>query len=271
MSSLMPVLDAYTPAQIAHRVETVGVQKAQRDAFSLFALGVLAGAFIALGGAFYLVVQSGSQLGYGVTRAVGGLSFCLGLVLVILAGAELFTGNNLVAMAWASKKVTTRALLRNWAIVYVGNVIGAGGTAVLVLLADVCALDGGAVGQSAVSIAVGKCALAPGVAFFRGVLCNVLVCLAVWLALGGRSFTDKLLGVLFPISAFVALGFEHSIANWFFLPYGLLLDADGVDLTHCLQNIGIVTLGNIVGGTLLVALVYWAIYLRPSAQSKIAP
>ncbi|WP_458526070.1 formate/nitrite transporter family protein [Onishia taeanensis] len=256
--------DAYQPREIARRVAGMGVTKAHADALTLLVLGVLAGAFIALGGLFYTVVITDSTLGLGVTRLLGGLAFSLGLVLVVVGGAELFTGNNLLAMAWASGQISTRALLRNWGLVYIGNVVGALGTALLVVWADSGLLGGGAVGETARGIASAKAGLGLLPAFARGVLCNVLVCLAVWLAMGGHSVTDKILAIALPIAGFVAMGFEHSIANWFFLPLGMALDAQGqISLAGAATNLLVVTLGNIVGGTLLVAGVYWLAYLRP--------
>jgi formate/nitrite transporter len=258
--------DAYVPREIARRVERLGVAKARTDAITLGALAVLAGAFISLGALFFTVVITGSPFGFGITRLVGGLSFCLGLILVVVAGAELFTGNNLLAMAWASRLIATREVLRNWVIAYTGNVIGCLGTVVFVLWADIASLGGGAVGDTAVQIASAKAGLSLVEALARGLLCNALVCLAVWLAMGGRTVADKILAVLFPITAFVAIGFEHSIANWFFLPYGMGLDLIGVvPLNGVVRNLAWVTVGNIVGGTLLVAAVYWVAYLRHGA------
>lgn len=260
----VPIADAYSPKEIAGKVQALGVTKAQGDALTVLVLAVMAGAFISLGAMFFMVVLTGSSLGFGVTRLLGGLSFSLGLILVVVAGAELFTGNNLVAMAWASRLVSTGALLRNWIIVYVGNVIGALGTVVLVVVADVGSFGGGSVAQTALSIGRAKADLDILQAFALGILCNALVCLAVWLSLGGRSVTDKILAVIFPVTAFVAIGFEHSIANWFFLPYAIALD--GFSEQHLIVrgalNLFAVTLGNIVGGTLLVAGVYWLAYLR---------
>lgn len=254
--------DAFTPPEIAAKVETVGIAKAKLAIFPLFVLAVLAGAFISLGALFFTVVMTGTDLGFGLTRLIGGLSFCLGLILVVVAGAELFTGNNLLAMAWASRLITTREILRNWFWVYLGNVAGCLGTVALVLWASTDGLGQGAVGQTAVAIASAKADLSFVDAFARGILCNALVCLAVWLAMGGRSVTDKILAILFPVTAFVALGFEHSIANWFFLPYGYLLDPEAVAMTGAWMNLLAVTLGNLVGGSLLVAGVYWSAYLR---------
>lgn len=254
--------DAFTPPEIAAKVETVGIAKARLPIFPLFVLAVLAGAFISLGALLFTVVMTGTDLGFGLTRLVGGLSFCLGLILVVVAGAELFTGNNLLAMAWASRLISTRELLRNWFWVYLGNVAGCLGTVLLVSWAGTDDLGQGMVRSTAVAIAANKAELGFLEAFARGILCNALVCLAVWLAMGGRSVTDKILAVLFPVTAFVALGFEHSIANWFFLPYGFLLDPDAVAASGALHNLAAVTLGNLVGGSLLVAGVYWSAYLR---------
>lgn len=255
--------DAYPPREIARQVERLGVAKAHADALSLLVLAILAGAFISLGALFFTVVVTESGLGFGPTRLLGGLGFCLGLILVVVAGAELFTGNNLIAMAWASRLIGTRDVLRNWLLAYVGNVIGCLATVLLVVWADIAALGEGAVGETAVRIARAKADLPLTEAFIRGILCNALVCLAVWLAIGGRSVTDKILAILFPITAFVAIGFEHSIANWFFLPFGLAVDAhDAVSISGIVRNLVAVTAGNLLGGTLLVAGVYWVAYLR---------
>lgn len=255
--------DAYPPEEIARRVERIGVGKARTDSLTMLVLSVLAGAFISLGALFFTVVVSESTLGFGVTRLVGGVCFSLGLILVVVAGAELFTGNNLIAMAWASRLIATREVLRSWLLVYVGNVVGCLATVLLVWWSRVADLGGGAVGRTAIQIARAKGELAPLEAFTRGILCNALVCLAVWLAIGARSVTDKILAILFPITAFVAIGFEHSIANWFMLPFGLALDSQGVvSLAGLARNLVMVTAGNIIGGTLLVAGVYWVAYLR---------
>jgi formate/nitrite transporter len=255
--------DAHSPREIARKVESLGVAKSRTDSLTLLVLAVLAGAFISLGALFFTVVVTDARLGFGVTRLLGGLSFCLGLVLVVVAGAELFTGNNLLAMAWASGLIGSRDVVRNWLVVYVGNVIGCLGTVLLAVWGDIAGLGGGAVGETAIHVASAKAGLSVGEAFARGVLCNALVCLAVWLAMGGRSVADKILAILFPITAFVAIGFEHSIANWFFLPFGLALDKQGaVSIAGVGKNLVAVSAGNIVGGTLLVAGVYWVAYLR---------
>ena len=236
----------------------------------MFALAILAGAFIALGALFYTVTMTTGNEGavpFGLLRLAGGVTFSLGLMLVLVGGAELFTGNNLIAMAWASGRVTTRQVMRNWGWVYLGNLVGAVGTAVLVWLADVHNMSDGAVGEAMVRIARSKIALDPVSALTRGVLCNVLVCLAVWLCMGARSVTDKILAIVFPITAFVACGFEHSVANMYFLPIGVALAAGTsapLSVTDAVSNLALVTIGNVLGGTVLVALVYWSVYLRSS-------
>jgi formate/nitrite transporter len=261
--------DAYPPPEIARKVERLGVAKAHADTLTLLVLAVLAGAFISLGALLFTVVVTESSFGFGPTRLLGGVSFCLGLILVVVAGAELFTGNNLIAMAWASRLIGTRQVMRNWLLAYVGNVGGCLGTVLLVVWADIAGLGNGAVGEMAVRIARTKADLPLAEAFTRGILCNALVCLAVWLAIGARSVTDKILAILFPVTAFVAIGFEHSIANWFFLPFGLAVDAHGaVSIAGVGRNLVAVTAGNVAGGTLLVAGVYWVAYLRGDRLRK---
>jgi formate/nitrite transporter len=265
------LLDAYAPAQIAMRVREVGVTKATMPVLIMFALATLAGAFVALGALFFTITMTTSTTGqppaFGLMRLAGGITFSLGLILVVVGGAELFTGNNLIAMAWASGRVTTQQVMRNWGWVYLGNLVGAVGTAVLVWLAGVHSMSDGAVGETMVQIARSKIALDPVSAVARGILCNVLVCLAVWLCMGARSVTDKILATVFPITAFVACGFEHSVANMYFLPIGVALAAGTsapLSVTDAVSNLALVTLGNVLGGTILVALVYWSVYLRSS-------
>lgn len=256
-------LDAYPPAQMARLVEEVGVRKANLATVPTLMLGLLAGAFISFGALFYTIVISDSALGYGPTRLMGGLAFSLGLILVIVGGAELFTGNSLIVMALAQRRITMGALLRNWGLVFIANFAGAAATAVAVAWTG--ALSHPAVTATAIRIAESKIGLDPIAAFSRGVLCNVLVCLAVWLCFSARTVADKVLVIPLPIAAFVALGFEHSIANMFFLPLAMMLGSEQVGLGGMMANLIPVTLGNIVGGGLLVGGVYWAIYLRPRA------
>jgi formate transporter len=258
--------DAYAPQEVAARVTRLGVNKARLPVATLFVLAILAGAFISLGALLFAVVTTGSTLGLGPTRLLGGVAFSLGLVLVVLAGAELFTGNNLVAMAWASRLITFGELLRSWAIAYVGNLLGALATFLACFLGGAHALGGGAVEKTLVAIGTHKASLDPVSMLVLAVLCNALVCLAVWLTQAGHSVVDKVTGIVFPIAAFVALGFEHSIANMFFLPYAIVLAPDGASLiSGSLLNLALVTAGNVLGGTVLVASVYWVAYLRPGA------
>ena len=219
-----PRFEALLPPAMARRAEAAGVRKVATPAASLFALAVLAGAFIALGGVFATTALAGAGSGpWGETRVLAGVAFSLGLILVVVGGAELFTGNNLVVMAWAGRRVTTRALLRSWAIVYAGNFVGAVGTALLVLVSGAYRFGDGAWGTTALAIAIAKMRLGFGQAVALGVLCNALVCLAVWLTYSARSTTDRVLVVVPPVAAFVAAGFEHSIANMYFVPLALLI------------------------------------------------
>jgi formate transporter len=275
-------VDALLPKEMALKAESAGVAKASLGPLRMFALSVLAGAFIALGAIFATTVTTGSTLPFGLTRLLGGLAFCLGLILVIGAGAELFTGNNLIVMAWAGGKVTTWQLVRNWAIVYLGNFVGSVATAVMMLWSKQYTFANGVLGQNALNIANGKVNLEWGQALVLGIMCNALVCLAVWLCMGARSATDKILSIIFPITTFVAAGFEHSVANMYFIPIGLLIKSSAsADFWNQIgtnaaafssltvgnflwRNLLPVTLGNIIGGALMVGLVYWFIYLRPT-------
>ncbi|HSW22591.1 MAG TPA: formate/nitrite family transporter [Burkholderiaceae bacterium] len=280
-------IDALLPAEMAAKAELTGVTKAGTDNLSLLLLALLAGAFIALGGLFYTVTIAGASatLPYGVVRLLGGVVFSLGLVLAICAGAELFTSDNLIVMAWASGKVSTASMLRTWVIVYVGNFVGAGATAVFVYVSGQYTFGNGAVGATALSVATGKL----GYTFVQdvclGILCNVLVCLAVWLTYSARTSGDKVIVLMLPISAFVAAGFEHCVANMYFFPHALLIKwgapdsfwqaiaktpADYPTLTweaFLTGNLVAVTLGNVVGGTVLVGAVYWFVYLRRGARA----
>lgn len=258
--------DVYSPRQIAERVEGVCVAKTSTPLLSLIMLGVLAGAFIGLGSLFYVIVVSDPSLGFAATRVLGGVVFSLGLLLVIVAGAELFTGNNLLAMGRAHGCMTTREVLHNWLVVCASNFVGATGLAAIVVLSGHTDMNGGAIGKTYLQIAAAKSSLPFWSAFFRGVLCNVLVCMAVWMAMAGRSLTDKFVAIVLPVAAFVAAGFEHSIANMYFLTLAMMLQAAGgqeVQFAGLWRNLVPVIAGNILGGSVLVALVYYVIYLRP--------
>ena len=263
--------DAFSPREIAERVQAVGVAKARLPLLSLLMLGVLAGAFIGLGSLYYVIVVSDPGLTPALQRVLGGAVFSLGLLLVVVAGAELFTGNNLIAMAWAERKVSTRELLWNWLVVCAANFVGAVGLAALVLLSGHADQYAG----TYLKILETKTSLPVARAFFSGILCNVLVCMAVWMSLAGRSVVDKAVAILLPISAFVAAGFEHSVANMYFIPLGMMLQAlagQPVELAGLARNLAPVIAGNLVGGSVLVALVYYVIYRWPlRTRSTLAP
>ncbi len=261
----MSDMECYRPAKIAELVENSGIAKTQLSVERTLMLAVLAGAFISFGALFYTLTVTGSTLGLGPTRLLGGFAFSLGLILVVIGGAELFTGNNLIVMAWADRKVSTAGLLRNWGLVYVGNFIGAVATAVLVAWSGVLDIGDGAVGNTAKFIAQSKLSLSAQEAFFRGILCNVLVCLAVWLSFAARRVSGKILAIIFPIAAFVGAGFEHSVANMYAIPVAMLSGNVAADVTGLIGNLVFVTAGNVVGGGGFVALVYWVIYIRPES------
>lgn len=265
--------DAYSPQEISEKIQSVGVTKARLSTLPTLTLGTVAGGFIGLGALFFTIVASDPDLSFGISRVLGGVAFSLGLILVVVAGAELFTGNNLLVMAWADRQITTAELMRNWLLVYPSNAVGAIGLAIVVYLSHHADMSQGAVGLTYVKIAAAKTALPFGEAFFKGVLCNLLVCLGVWLAMAGRSVTDKVLAIVFPISAFVAAGFEHSVANMYFISLGIFLKsgagaaAAGIDVSSLdwggfVGNLVPVTLGNIFGGSIMVALVYHSAYGR---------
>ena len=287
-------IDALLPQEMATRAEYLGVRKAEMPFLKMFMLSVLAGAFIALGAIFATTVSAGSMaittasgdaafstgLPFGVTRLLSGLVFSLGLILVVVGGAELFTGNNLIVMAWANGKVTGIALLRNWVIVYIGNFVGAIGTAMLMFFTRQYTFGANSIGIAALKTGVAKSELTFLQAIALGILCNALVCMAVWLTFSARSTIDKIAAIIFPITAFVAAGFEHSIANMYFIPYALFIKMFDVDFVNkvadkvpglekltwqafWIKNLLPVTIGNIIGGAVLVAAVYWAIFLRP--------
>jgi formate transporter len=296
IESLAPqtvTFEAIMPAAMAVRAEESGIKRAALDPLACFVLSVLAGAFVAFGAIFATTVSAGTMttiapdgslvssaaLPYGIGRLLIGLAFCVGILAVIIAGAELFTGNNLVVMAWASRKVTTRALLFNWILVFVGNSVGAIFTAGLMYLTMQYTFGGGAVGLVALNTAAAKASLPFLSAFTLGIMCNALVCLAVWMCFSARTNVDRVVTAVPPVAAFAAAGFEHCIANVYFIPMGLFIKAgapesfwkavnktaaDFPDLTwsNFICNLVPVTAGNIVGGSLMVAAAYWFVYLR---------
>jgi len=281
--------DAIMPATMAERAEESGVKRANTDPMNLFVLSILAGAFISFGAIFATTVSAGAAgMPYGVVRLLVGLVFSAGLIMVVIGGAELFTGNNIIVMAWASRKVTTRALLLNWVLSFAGNFVGAIATAALVFYSTQYTFGGGAVGLAALSTAGAKTSLAFIPALTLGIICNAMVCVAVWMCFSARTNIDRVVTVVPPIAAFAAAGFEHCIANIYFIPMGLFIKAgapgsfwqsigktaaDYPDLTWSnffVGNLIPVTIGNIIGGSIMVGAVYWFVYLRKGAE-KIAP
>ncbi|MFN8530005.1 MAG: formate/nitrite transporter family protein [Anaerolineae bacterium] len=277
MVDTLPHFDALPPLEIAQRAADMGVRKANLSLVTTLVQATMAGGFVSLGALFATVATAGAadHLSFGVARILFGLVFCLGLILIVLAGAELLTGNNLIVIAWASSKVKLSALLRNWALVYLGNFLGALITAGLVYASREYRFGGGIIGQNALAIATMKVQFEFGQSIALGILCNALVCMAIWLTLGARTTTDKILAILFPITGFAAAGFEHSIANMYFIPVALLikvfdpafaastnLNLDALTVTGFMNNLIPVTIGNIIGGVVMVGAMYWFLYLR---------
>ena len=273
--------DALLPPGMAAKAEDLGVKKANLKALNMFFLAVLAGAFIGIGAIFATTVSAASStLPYGVARLLTGLAFTVGLILVVVGGAELFTGNTLITMAFASGKVTILQLLRNWVIVYIGNLVGGILTAYIVFLGKQYAFGGGSIGLAALGIGNAKTGLGFIQAIALGIMCNALVCMAVWMCYSARSVTDKIMAIIPPIACFVAAGFEHSIANMYFIPVSLFVKysgdatfftaisktaADFPNLTwgnFFIKNLLPVTIGNIIGGGIMVGLMYWFVYSR---------
>ena len=279
--------DALLPPEMARKAEDIGVKKAGMGILKILALAVLAGAFIAFGAVFSTVVTSGSTMSFGVTKLLGGIAFSLGLILVVVGGAELFTGNNLMIMAWANRKIKLKHVLKNWVYVYAGNMIGALSIVVLILLSGHYLFGGGITGLHMLEIAKTKCELGFSQAIALGILCNILVCLAIWQCYSAKSVHGKILAIVFPITAFVAAGFEHSVANMYFVPMGILLKNTGGpefwDMIHgsamqyasltwsnfFAHNLLPVTIGNIIGGAIFVGMAYWFIYLRGEKTPQI--
>jgi formate/nitrite transporter len=263
--------DAYAPEEIAERVETYGTLKARLSPLALFMLGVIGGGFIGLGAMAQTVVMAKPELGIGAARIIGGLFFAMGYIMAIIAGAEVFTSNNLLVMSWAGRQVTTKRLLYIWGLVLFANAVGAVGLAIAVVFSGHVSLHDGEVARTAIAIGAKKAGEPFISAFFKGVLGNLLIAMGVWLAMAGRSVTDKVLGPWLPIAALPIAGFEHSVGNLYYLPMAGILSvtspefADGTTISvwGALRNLTAVTLGNIVGGGGMVAMVYHLIYRRP--------
>jgi len=273
-------LDDYAPSDMAKRVEQACIGKANLSWLSLLMLSMLAGAFIGLAAEFYTLAVFDSTTSVGFTRLIGGLCFSLGLVLVIIAGAELFTGNNLLIIGFASGRVSYKQVLRNWVFSFLGNFLGSISLVFIMFLTNLWSMKNFLMGAKIVQIASDKTNLTFLEGFSRGILCNALVCLAVWLCFSARSVVSKIAAIIFPITAFVASGFEHSIANMYFIPMGLLtknnpdvlnaisntfpdLNMSNLTIYGFLGNIVSVTIGNIIGGAIMVGFAYWVIIILP--------
>ena len=260
--------DMLTPAEITAKAEGLALTKVNMPPAKAFVAAMLAGAFISFGAMYFCLFQGDPDLSFAVQRFVGALCFCLGLVLVLCCGAELFTGNTLMSIAKANKKISWGQMLKSWAIVWLGNLVGALVIVFLVYMSNMQGMNDGLVGEAMVNAGASKAALPWVTAFFKGIVCNALVCLAVWMGFSARTVVDKFVAVLFPISGFVACGYEHCVANMFFLPMSFLLNKTGVgepgaiDMMGILSNLSAATLGNIVGGAILVGLAYWFLYGR---------
>jgi formate/nitrite transporter len=264
--------DAYSPAEIQDKVEKLGVKKARMPFLASFMLAVVAGGSIGLGGLFFCIVLADPTLGFAAQRLLGGLVFTLGLALVMIGGAELFTGNCLIVMAWWNRQIRTAEVLRNWTIIWLGNLVGALGLVFLVYMSHHTEMNNGLVGVAVLKLAASKIAPDAVAIFFKGILCNILVCLGVWLSYAGRSVADKLAGMVLPVAAFIAAGFEHCVANMYLLPLAYLLKLTGhvpegldvsvITLAGIAHNLAAATLGNIVGGAGFVGAIYWLIYRK---------
>ena len=279
-------VDVLSPAEIAQQVETAGVARARAGTIPTLALAVMAGAYIAIGSVMATTIAAGSTLGAGPTRLLMGLGLSMGLLLVTITGAELFTGNNMVLMGLFSRRISPRELVRNWGLVYVGNLVGSLAVVLLIYWGQWWMQEGTSFGAAALNTANHKVNLSFPAIFMRGILANVLVCLAVWQAMAGRTLVDKLAGIALPVTAFVAAGFEHSVANMYFVPIGVLLaeepaaleaagltdgTASRLTVPWAAHNLAAASLGNIVGGGVLVGLAHWFVHLRdrpPDGQAS---
>lgn len=264
--------DCLSPAQTLRKAADVGVGKAYMPRGRSFLLAMMAGLFIAMGAALMLVVKSDSSLGFASSQILSGLVFSVGLFLVVVAGAEFFTGNNLMVIGCLSGRYGAERLVGSWLTVYAVNFVGSLLLVLILAGANFAGLNGGAVGVAAAGVASSKASLPPIAAFCRGIACNVLVCLAVWMSFAGHSIADKFFSCVMPVMAFVASGYEHCVANMFFLPYGLIVqalgqggDAMAVPLAGACSNLLWVSLGNLAGGAMLIGCGYWLAYRKDMA------
>lgn len=281
------MIDELLPHQITKKADDVAYSKATKAFVSAFYLAITAGMFISLAFVFYITVTTGSEnMPWGISKLIGGLAFSMGLLLVVVVGGELFTSSTLTLIAKASNRITTARMLKNWAVVYFGNFIGAAFLVILIFLAGLYGADNGQWGLNALQVAQHKLHHTFTEAVALGMLCNIMVCLAIWMAFGARTITDKMFAVLLPVAMFVASGFEHSIANMFMVPTGIMIHhfaspefwsaighspsefADITTINFIIHNLIPVTIGNIIGGGVVVGLMHWMIYLRPSKKQK---
>lgn len=264
-----------SPKEIADKVESIGIAKSQMPISQLILLGILAGVYIGFGAMYYTVVKSDDSLSFAVAQLLCGFVFSLGLILVSISGAELFTGNNLLLVAWSKKKITLLSVIKNWVLIIIANLIGALALAYIIYWSNHTVMNGGKIAETYVKVANAKASLGFSEAFLKGILCNILVCLSVWMAYAGQTIVDKVMGIIFPISAFVAAGFEHSVANMYILSVGMLerdhvtYIADSLTLNGVFGNIIPVLLGNIIGGGVFVGLAYSTIF-KSETLEKIA-
>lgn len=277
--------DSYSPLEIARKVEQIGITKGNLPFGKVSLLAILAGTFVSMGCMFYITITSDFKGGYGMMMLAGGFAFNLGLMLCVIAGAELFTGNSLLSIAWAQKKITLNQMFRNWTLVWLFNFVGSLIIVTVLYYTQAYAAGGNQVGARALYIGASKASLAPWLIFFRGIMANVMVCLASWMCYSGRTVTDKFFGMMLPIMAFVAGGYEHSIANMFFIPFAMLLKSQPAVVAlagvapaklayltpfYFGQNLLFSTLGNLVGGV-IVGVAYWAVYLRTPSAVAVKP
>ena len=260
----------------------MGVGKAASPWFSVVVLGILAGAYIGFGGLLCTSVtfDVAAKAGIGIRKLIGGSAFSLGLMLVVIAGAELFTGNNLMVSSVMSREIHFKTMVKHWGLVYVANFAGSLLLVLLFLFSGLWKAGHGALGTAAVATGYAKVSLSFGEALVRGIGCNWLVCLAVWMALAARQTIGKIFAIYFPIMGFVAIGFEHCVANMYFIPAAILLKTwagiappAGVDpnaltwIAFIWKNLLPVTIGNIIGGAVFVGMSYWGAFLRPTAET----
>jgi formate transporter len=271
--------DSSSPSETAEKVARIDMQKANTNTFSTFILAILAGALIAISGVYFTFATSQIIVTRTFTQIFGGLLFSMGLMAIVITGAQMFTGNTLNIMNIASRKLKPTKLLRNWVIVYAGNFVGSIATAWVLYMSKAWTNNGYQFGIKALMIASHKVSLGFVDAFFLGILCNSLVCLAIYLAASSKKVSDKILAIMFPTAAFIAMGFEHCVANMYFLTFasmikndpsllsamqtaGVVVDTSHLDYMGIANNLLPVTLGNIVGGSVFVGFMYWLAFMR---------